>query len=140
MTTRRPFNIGAILSALVAAQLGFVLGSCSPQGPPKESKQPKDAKLIHRKVIEFLYEQDGSNERKFKQAIAPVLKAKGIRRAFLLRARFDKEEETVVLGLVGKTDAETIDAISKVFKKETGSSTMLDIMFLDADEEEKASR
>src|SRR5688500_13524318 len=112
MTTRRPFNIGAIVSALVAAHLGFVIVSCSSQSP-KESRQPKDAKLIQRKVIEFLYEQDGSNESKFKKAIAPVLKANGIRRAFLLRTRFDKEEETVVLGLVGKTDAETVDAVSK---------------------------
>ena len=96
-----------------------------PKGEPEELRLPKD--------VVFLYEQDGQPEGELRDALMDYFKnrAKGILRAYLVAARYEKEKvPRVVLALraVSAVPFSTIKGAFDVFAKIFNAKTSLDIL------------
>lgn len=93
--------------------------------------------------LEFLYEQDGENERRLKNAIRPVLAEHQISRAYLARVAFDPSTSpSVALCLVSPMGDDTalVERIATVFKSMASGGIFLDVTFLTPEQEEDLRR
>ncbi len=93
--------------------------------------------------LRFLGEQDGANERRFKDAVRPLLDADPhVARAYLVRVQLQESAPTVALCLVSDhgDDVALVRRIDGVFKTLAPGGAALDVAFLTAVQEPEVRR
>jgi hypothetical protein len=93
-----------------------------------------------RPVIDFVHEQDGPREQRFKESLRDELRSSGVKRAYLVRITYgDPDGREVALCLVGQEDPAIVAQVRSVVAHMFGTGSQLDIMFLSRTQETRVA-
>jgi hypothetical protein len=99
-------------------------------------RKPRPVEVHRQPTVEFVHEQDGPIERRFKQSLEDDLGSAGVQRAYLVRVSYGKPDSyEVALCLVAREDPAIAAKVGAAFARLFGKDIHLDIKFPSAEQE-----